>query len=152
MSAHGVRMCFPARTEYLLLARLAVAGVARRVPLAEADVADLKLAVTEACGNAVRHAYVQGSPGTIELEFLPKADRVELVVGDHGRGIELPLPEALEPSERGGMGLAIMRAVLDELDVAPRIDGTGTVVHMTKFVVPPDGRADRAPPSIPPEV
>jgi anti-sigma regulatory factor (Ser/Thr protein kinase) len=152
MSPNAVRMCFPATAEYLLLARLAVGGVARRLPLAEADVADLKLAVTEACGNAVRHAYVRGRPGTIELELVPKVDRLELVVEDHGRGIELPLPEAVEPTEHGGMGLAIMRAVVDELDVGPGPGGTGTVVHMTKLVPPSAAAVDGDPRRTPPEV
>jgi serine/threonine-protein kinase RsbW len=131
VTSHAVSLRFPAKPEYLLLARLAVAGVARSVPLAQEEVTDLKLAVTEACGNAVRHAYASGPLGEIELGLLPGPDRLELVVEDHGAGIELPLPEQ-EPSEAGGMGLSIIRAVVDELDVAPRPDG-GTIVHMTKL-------------------
>jgi serine/threonine-protein kinase RsbW len=130
MSERAVRLCFPAKSEYLLLARLAVASVARGVPFAREDVADLKLAVTEACGNAVRHAYAAG--------------RLDLVVEDRGSGIELPLPEAPEPTERGGMGLAIMRAVVDELEVAPGPGGKGTVVHMTKLAGDPGGGVDTA--------
>ena len=56
---HGSSM--PAKAEYLILARLALAGIAREVPMSEPALADLKLAVTEACGNAVRHAYA-GAP------------------------------------------------------------------------------------------
>ena len=52
MSVEAIRLRFPARSEYLVLARLAVAGVARRMALGRKEVADLKLAVTEACSNA----------------------------------------------------------------------------------------------------
>ena len=131
MTTPAVHLRFPAKPEYLLLARLAVAGVARGVPLAEEEVTDLKLAVTEACGNVVRHAYTSGPLGEIELDLLPGPDRLDLVVEDHGAGIELPLVER-EASEAGGMGLSIIRAVVDELAVGPGPQG-GTVVHMTKL-------------------
>ena len=57
MADRIVRLTFPARAEYLLLARLTLSGLARELPLDDELLADLKLAVTEACGNAVRHAY-----------------------------------------------------------------------------------------------
>jgi two-component sensor histidine kinase len=56
VSRDVVSLVIPARTEYLILARLALAGIARGTPIDESTLADLKLAVTEACGNAVRHA------------------------------------------------------------------------------------------------
>ena len=52
-----VQLTMPAKAEYLILARLALAGIAREIPMSESALADLKLAVTEVCGNAVRHAY-----------------------------------------------------------------------------------------------
>jgi len=136
MTAEAVRMRFPARSEYLLLARLAVAGAARRMALGRREVADLKLAVTEACSNAIRHAYAEGLPGEIELELVLERDRLELVVEDHGTGIALPLPDPPAPSEWGGMGFPIIRAVVDELEIRPSEGGTGTVVHMTKRARP----------------
>ena len=57
MSTPTSASTMPAKAEYLILARLALAGIAREVPMSESALADLKLAVTEACGNAVRHAY-----------------------------------------------------------------------------------------------
>lgn len=134
MAESAIRLCFPARAEYLLLARLAVAGVARELALGQEEIADLKLAVTEACGNAVRHAYPAGEVGEVELDLVPGPDRLELVVEDRGPGIQLPLAaEPPEPTERGGMGLAIMRRVVDEFEVGHGPDGCGTVVRMTKL-------------------
>lgn len=140
MSAEAVHLRFPARAEYLLLARLAVSGVARRTGLGGKEVADLKLAVTEACSNAVRHAYPASLSGVIELELVTGDDRLELVVEDHGAGFVPPSPAPVSPSERGGMGLPIIRAVVDELVIGPGADG-GTVVHMTKLAAGarPDG-------------
>jgi len=78
VSGDAIRLRFPARPEYLLLARLAVAAVARRMALGRVEVGDLKLAVTEACSNAVRHAYAKGPPGEIALELLVDGDRLDV--------------------------------------------------------------------------
>lgn len=132
-----VRLTFPAKADYLLLARLALAGISRSVPVDEEVLADLKLAVTEACGNAVRHAY-GGGEGSVEVVYAVGPDRIEMTVADRGTGLgELDEPVELggEPLE-GGMGIAIIRAVVDELDVHDGQDGRGTVVHMTKYLAP----------------
>jgi serine/threonine-protein kinase RsbW len=138
-----VRLSFPARADYLLLARLALSGLARRIRIDEEVLADLKLAVTEACGNAVRHAYSNGG-GRIDVAFVVAPDRLEMIVEDEGSGVTLPLEGAatteadpsLEPYE-SGMGMAIIRAIVDELEVRDGHDGRGTVVHMTKYLTPP---------------
>ena len=142
MADQTVRLSFPAKADYLLLARLALAGLARRVPLGEESLADLKLAVTEACGNVVRHAYAPGE-GSVGVIFVVGEDKLEMIVEDQGSGLAagdvssiLENGEAadLETFEAGGMGMAIIRAVVDELDVHDGADGRGTVVHMTKYL------------------
>jgi len=142
MNDATIRLTFPAKADYLLLARLALGGVVREMPVGPELLADLRLAVTEACGNAVRHAYGDGG-GSVEVAFLVSDDRLEMVVEDTGSGLELPLIEQLlepappaatvEPAD-GGMGIAIIRAIVDELDVRSGADGRGTVVHMTKYL------------------
>jgi serine/threonine-protein kinase RsbW len=141
MSETVVQLSFPAKADYLLLARLALAGVARGLPVGPELLADLKLAVTEACGNVVRHAY-DADEGEVELAFVVGDDRLEMIVEDRGFGMALPLAElTVEPREdlspadvsNGGMGMAIIRAIVDELDVRAGADGRGTVVHMTKY-------------------
>ncbi len=145
MNEATIRLIFPAKADYLLLARLALGGVVREMPVGPELLADLRLAVTEACGNAVRHAYGDGD-GSVEVAFVVSDDRLEMVVEDTGSGLELPLIEQLlepeppaapaEPAD-GGMGIAIIRAIVDELDVRSGADGRGTVVHMTKNLSEP---------------
>jgi serine/threonine-protein kinase RsbW len=140
MTETVVRLSFPAKADYLLLARLALAGVARSLPVGPELLADLKLAVTEACGNAVRHAYAERQ-GSVGVAFVVADDRLEMIVEDEGAGIGVAV-EALvaeqvretppEPID-GGMGMAIIRAIVDELDVRGGTEGRGTVVHMTKY-------------------
>jgi serine/threonine-protein kinase RsbW len=132
-----VRLTFPAKADYLLLARLALAGISRSVHVDEEVLADLKLAVTEACGNAVRHAY-GGDEGSVDVVYVVGPDRLEMTVEDRGAGLgdpTAPIELAGQPLE-GGMGIAIIRAVVDELDVRDGEDGRGTVVRMTKYLAP----------------
>jgi serine/threonine-protein kinase RsbW len=135
-----VRLSFPAKADYLLLARLALAGLARSLPLDEEEVADLKLAVTEACGNAVRHAYDAGE-GFVAVEFVLGGTSLEMIVEDRGAGIGDADAEPEEPETEmleGGMGMAIIRAVVDEVDVSDGPDGRGTIVRMTKYLATAD--------------
>lgn len=137
MAEAVVRLRFPAKADYLLLARLALAGLARSLPVEQEVLADLKLAVTEACGNAVRHAYGAGE-GSVGVAFVVAGDRLEMIVEDQGSGIELPPLDAEWAASgalpEGGMGMAIIRAIVDELEVRDGADGQGTVVHMTKYL------------------
>ena len=129
-----VRLSFPAKADYLLLARLALAGIARSLPVGQEELADLKLAVTEACGNAVRHAY-GADGGSVGVAFVVGSDSLEMIVEDQGSGIEdddgdEEVPEPLE----GGMGMSIIRAVMDDVDIREGANGRGTIVRMTKYL------------------
>jgi serine/threonine-protein kinase RsbW len=136
MSAEVVRLTIPAKPEYLILARLALAGIAREIPMSETVVADLKLAVTEACGNAVRHAYA-ADRGVVRVRYEMTPDEIEICVEDDGAGTTFEpetasLDVELDEPPDSGMGLAIIRAVVDELALESGDDGGGTVVRMRK--------------------
>lgn len=139
MSESRVVLIFPAKADYLLLARLALSGVARGVAIDDEVLGDLKLAVTEACGNAVRHAYGPAG-GDVTLTFIVRGEQLEVVVADEGKGIRLGAGPEREPSAdgqlEGGMGMPIIRAIVDELAVGDGPDGRGTVVRMVKDLSP----------------
>ena len=141
MNETVVRLSFPAKADYLLLARLALSGVVRSLPVGPEVLADLELAVTEACGNAVRHAYDDVAEGSVGVAFVVTDDRLEMIVEDDGSGIDVPVEtlvdeEAPREPVDGGMGMAIIRAIVDELEIREGADGRGTVVHMTKYIEP----------------
>jgi serine/threonine-protein kinase RsbW len=132
-----IRLSFPAKPDYLLLARLALSGLARDGRIEDGLLADLKLAVTEACGNAVRHAY-PGGDGDVSVSYVLDGTNLLLVVEDQGAGMERSAATDGRPEHplEGGMGLSIMRAIVDELEVGAGADGRGTVVHMKKRLDP----------------
>ena len=116
-------LVFPARAEYLLLARLALTGVARLVEADEEALADLRLAVTEAAANACRHAYPDGQ-GSITVRLGLVDGRLEVLVEDDGAGFDGSSVDEWRPEElaEDGMGLAIIKAVADEFEIGPRVD------------------------------
>ena len=134
MSADRFTLVIPARPEYLLLARLALTGVARLAQADEEALADLRLAVTEAAANACRHAYEDGQ-GDVTIKLtLSDDDQLEVVVEDDGPGFESESVAEWRAEELGedGMGLAIIRAVADDVEIGPRESGSGTRLRFTR--------------------
>ena len=82
----------PARAEGVGVVRQALAGMADALAFNAAVVADMKMAVTEACTNVVVHAY-EGEEGTLEVEMLADETTLTIVVRDWGSGIQ-PRPHA----------------------------------------------------------
>lgn len=128
-----ISLQIPAKPEYLLLTRLALSGLARVRPIDAELLADLKLAITEGCANAVRHAYdVEG--GSVRVRFELTDGRLEATIEDDGRGFvarDVPdwQPEALDED---GMGLAIIRAVVDDVRIEAGEGGRGTRLWFAK--------------------
>jgi serine/threonine-protein kinase RsbW len=135
MSESVIKLTFPAKADYLLLARLALSGLARAYPLEPELLADLKLAVTEACGNTVRHAYGD-ELGPVHVTYRMEEGRFEIVVEDAGAGLPVEARHETDVSDQldSGMGLTIMQAVVDELEIAAGAEGSGAVVRMTKYL------------------
>ena len=127
-----VRLTIPARPEYITLGRLALTGIARLRPLDEETLGDLKLALTEACSNSVRHAYANGE-GTVEIRYVLHSDRLEIEVADDGEGFD-PSAEREEGDElaEGGLGIAIIRSIPDELEIGAGEGGKGSRLRFAK--------------------
>ena len=112
-----VRLSLPARPENVAVVRHVLGAFAEALDLPDPVIEDMRLAVTEACTNVVRHAYVGDEPGTIDILIRPVDDMLQIVVSDHGRGIG-PNPDTAGP----GLGLPLIAALAHtvEIDHAPR--------------------------------
>ena len=121
---HGTcRWRLPADAAALPLVRASVsrivAGAAAR------DLDRIRLALTEACANVVRHAYPDDR-GVLDagLRLRPKVLMIE--VCDCGVGVT---EDREPPREAGGLGLPLIDMLADRVEVAPRDPGTS--VRMT---------------------
>ena len=129
-----IRLTIPAKPEYITLCRLALTGLSRVRDLSQETLGDLKLAITEACSNSVRHAYPEGG-GVVEIVYDLRPDRLVVEVVDDGEGFELgePVP-GLEDLTEGGLGIAIIRSIADELEIGARENGRGSRLRFVKLL------------------
>lgn len=118
------------------LCRLAVAVFAGALPFTLAEVEQVKVAVSEAVGNCVLHAYPEG-PGRVVVRARLETGELRLEVEDWGRGIE-DVAQARQPAfttstdpDHMGLGFAFMEQFTDHLDVVSA-PGRGTLVTMRK--------------------
>jgi anti-sigma regulatory factor (Ser/Thr protein kinase) len=122
--APDLELTLPARPENVAVARHAIGGFADVLEVPDQTLADVKLAVTEACTNVVVHAYPNGE-GPMALRATVRDEVLRVVVVDEGRGI---LPRADSPGL--GLGLPLIATLAESLEL-----GTGsrdeTEVRMT---------------------
>jgi anti-sigma regulatory factor (Ser/Thr protein kinase) len=106
-----IRLTLPARAENVALVRHVVSALASSLAFPPKLIEDIRLAVTEACTNVVRHAYI-GTEGPLDVSIAPHADGMTIVVADRGRGLQ-PNPD----SEGPGLGLPLIAALAHALDI-----------------------------------
>lgn len=109
LQSRDVRLSVPARPDYLVLARLALSAMCRLTPLEHAEVADLKLAITEAASG-----YVAGGDtphAVIDFDFRLHDDRIEMKLD--GEPVEHPVEEQ-------EVSRAIVAATVDEFELEGR--------------------------------
>lgn len=121
-----IALRIPSRSEYVLLARLVVSQVGQLAGFEAEDIYDLKLAVTEAATNVIRHAAV----GHFEVEYRIAHRAVEITVTDAGGGFDTTDVSSI-PNEQGGFGLTVIRNLVDEV-VIDTNSGGGTRLKMTR--------------------
>jgi len=129
-----VRLTIPAKPEYITLCRLALTGLTRVRPLSDEVLADLKLALTEAASNSVRHAYGNGH-GSVDVFYELTPTRIAIEVLDSGEGFEHDLGEpddTLVGVSEGGLGIAIIRAIADEFELGAGPEGRGSRLRFAK--------------------
>jgi serine/threonine-protein kinase RsbW len=129
-----VRLTIPAKAEYITLVRLALSGLSGLRPLSDEALGDMKLAVTEACTNAVRHGYNDGE-GTVEVVYELRPDRLVVEVADDGPGFDAAGDRALgDGLAEGGLGIAIIQAVSDEFEAGKQAHGGGSRLRFVKLL------------------
>jgi serine/threonine-protein kinase RsbW len=128
-----VRLRVPARAEYVALARLALSGLADIVALPDELLADLKLALTEAVSNSVRHAYADGA-GFVSIAYELTGSALAVEVVDDGKGFDPERPPPLEGEEltEGGLGIAIIRTIADEFELQSQPGVRGSRLRFVK--------------------
>ncbi len=117
--SRDVALTIPARPDYLVLARLALSAVCRLTPLSPEEVADLKLAITEAANDFVDDTRPDDDEGRVDFSFQLLGDRLVL---------ELEGPQGEVSGVEQELGRAIIDATVDECDFG------GTRTRLVKYL------------------
>lgn len=138
----------PGQGRVLARIRSLVADLARQVGFDETEVDQIQLAVDEACSNVVQHAYHPGHAHEwlwqhrdpeIRLKLRAESDRLVIAINDHGRHFDfdsyqhVTLPERIQSMASNGYGIAMIRALMDEVRYSSSPD-TGNTLRLVKLL------------------
>lgn len=136
-----IEMKIPAKPEFVGIVRLTLSGIASRMGYSYDEIEDLKIATSEACTNAVQHAYKNVQNGEVTIGYALYPDRLEVIVSDKGESFNFEQKKSelgpyssnssVDSLSEGGLGLYLMEALMDEVRV--QID-SGVTVYLTKLL------------------
>lgn len=127
----------PPRLDYLAVVRLVVATAAAiDPPLPDSRLDDLRLAVTEACSNAIKAHRPEAADEPVVISCHLEEDRFRVEIRDRGPGFDpdalARLPEPTDPTRlhhESGLGIPLIKVLTDDVTFEPA--GDGTIVSMT---------------------
>jgi serine/threonine-protein kinase RsbW len=132
----SILLRIPAKAEYITLCRLALTGLAQLREIGDDTMADLKLALTEAVSNSVRHAYGDEGDGHVDITYRLEPDRLCIDVVDDGNGFDPDEAAPLNGDElsEGGLGIAIIKTIADEFEIQSKPGARGSRLRFTKIL------------------
>ena len=144
----AIELEIPARPEFVALARLVVSSLAStRRDLADERIDDLKVAVSEACTNAIEAHHSADTHDSVVVRCTEFDDRLQIEIEDRGSGFDpesLPEHPPVTDPERlnfeRGLGIPLIRTLVDEVDISS--SGDGTRVSLVMRCLPVDPLAD----------
>ncbi|PLR95568.1 anti-sigma B factor RsbW [Bacillus sp. T33-2] len=135
-----IEMKIPAKPEFVGVIRLTLSGIASRMGFSYDEIEDLKIATSEACTNAVQHAYKHNEKGEVVIGFGLYEDRLEVMVADSGQSFDFQTArqelgpydqnDSVEFLREGGLGLYLIETLMDEVRIHHK---EGVTVFMTKY-------------------
>ena len=125
------------KTELLADMRTFVAAAARDFGFGEGDVGKIELAIDEACTNIIKHAYRYNPDGIIEIQLSERNEHgthkfiVEIFDSglsfDSSRYTAPDMTEYFRKLRHGGLGIVLMRKLMDEVEFGPSVAGRNTI-------------------------
>ena len=132
------RVQFAAKFEYLDEIRDFVGEVARTGGFSDKDIYNIQLATDEAASNIIEHAYENQPNGILELSCGMKDDTITIILIDHGESFDpsaIPLPDLkadLSDRKIGGLGIFLMRKLMDEVHYEPKPDKSNVLTMIKR--------------------
>ena len=112
---------FPSDTQFLHMVRELARRLAESTGFEPAEAEKIAMAVDEATTNVIEHAYHGEAGREIEIHFDPEGESLGIQILHDGDAVEeVPMPEfdldkLVAERRKGGMGIYIMKQVMDDL-------------------------------------
>jgi anti-sigma regulatory factor (Ser/Thr protein kinase) len=129
---------FAANFEFLDEIREFVGEIARKNGFTDKEVYNIQLATDEAASNIIEHAYEGVSDGLMEISCGVKNNTMTIILMDHGEPFDpsnVPAPDLkadLSDRKIGGLGLFLMRKLMDEVHYVVEPKKNSNTLTMTK--------------------
>ncbi len=136
----------PSKTGNLELIRSFVSHVSEMVGFDADEISKIELAVDEACANVIKHAYDKQNKDSIDMVVEIDYKKLTIIITDQGKGFDVnkisnkDVREYLAEMRVGGLGIHLMKALMDEVEFKSE-PGVKTEVKMVKYFVK-DGRVE----------
>lgn len=131
MTCETIRMEINSNPEYVGIIRLTTSGIANKIGFSMDDIEDLKVAVSEACTNAIKHS----NDNMFNITFSILENGLTIEIQDNGKGYDVDnaaKPDLENPKENG-LGLFIIQTLMDDVSIESK-ENKGTIVKMTKYL------------------
>ncbi|MEX0944364.1 MAG: ATP-binding protein [Balneolaceae bacterium] len=125
-----------ASTENLSRIRAFVSEHAEKHGFSPNQIADVRLAVDEACTNIIKHAYKNDTNKEISIEIEVNDQRLKITIVDMGESFDVKsyhkpnLKKQIQEKKRGGLGVHLMLNLMD--DVTYQVKNKMNVLSMCK--------------------
>ena len=131
MNFETIKMEIASNPQYVSVIRLTTSGIANKIGFCLEDIEVIKVAVSEACTNAIKHSL----DNKFSVEYTIFENGLTITIIDSGKGYDvdsIDVPNLEEPKE-SGLGLFIIQSLMDEVEIKSNIN-YGTVIKMTKYL------------------
>ena len=131
MIQSSIKMEIIADPDYVSIIRLTASGIANKIGFDIDTIEDLKVAISEACTNAIKHS----DDDKVVIEFKEIINGLEVEVKDSGKGYDVNSIVKPEPEElkENGLGVFIIQSLMDEVVISSN-ENEGTTIRMIKYL------------------
>lgn len=135
-----VTLALPMAPEMEIEASRTATAIAESIRMSPDRIDEVRMAVVEACINALEHSHAEDGEVFVTFEVLggQEAEKLRITVRDHGIGFspenlaEPLIEEKLKARRKRGWGLKIIRGLMDEVEISSGDRGTTVVMSKTR--------------------
>ncbi len=127
------------KAKNLEVIRRFIVEIAEKGGFSKDAIGHIELAVDEASTNVIKHAHRFNADKTVDIWVTLDAQKMVITICDHGAGFDAnsvappDLKKYIQEAKKGGLGIHLMRNLMDEVSFAPK-SKQGNCVTLVKYI------------------